>query len=117
MPRELLPQEWEMIKLHPVIGDEILSPISFLSEARNIVRHHHERLDGTGYPDGLTGKQLTTAVWVVSLCDAYDALVSPRPWRPALSSEEATASLVAEKGTKFDPEVTDAFADMMRERT
>jgi len=117
MPRELMPQEWEMIKLHPVIGDEILSPISFLSEARNIVRHHHERLDGTGYPDGLTGKQLTTAVWVVSLCDAYDALASPRPWRPALSPEEATASLVAEKGTKFDPEVTDTFADMMRERT
>jgi len=117
MPGEFTPQEWGMMKLHPVIGDEILSSIGFLSEARDIVRHHHERLDGGGYPDGLAAKQITTAVRVVSLCNAYDAMISNRPWRPALSPEEATANLTEERGTKFDPEITDIFVGMMKERT
>jgi len=117
MPGELMPQEWEMVKLHPVIGDEVLSPISFVAEARRIVRHHHERLDGSGYPDGLTAKQITNVIQVVSLCDAYDAMVSPRPWRPALSPGEATANLLEERGIKFDPEMTDIFIDMVKERT
>ena len=116
MPGELTPQEWDVVKLHPVIGDEILSHLPFLSEARYIVRHHHERLDGKGYPDGLSGKQITSAVQVVSLCDVYDALTSPRPWRPALSKEEAIATLQGEKGAKFDPEITDTFIDMVKER-
>jgi putative nucleotidyltransferase with HDIG domain len=116
MPGELTPQEWDMIKLHPVIGGEILSPVPFLSEARYIVRHHHERLDGSGYPDGLSGKQITDTLKVVSLCDAYDVMVSPRPSRPALSKEEAANKLIEEKGSKFDPEITDTLINMIRER-
>lgn len=116
MPGELTPQEWEMVKLHPVIGDEILSPLRFLSQARHIVRHHHERLDGTGYPDGLSGGEITSALQVVSLCDAYDAMTSPRPWRPALPREEAIARLQEEKGTKFEPPIVDAFVDMIKEK-
>jgi len=117
MPGELTTQERDIVKLHPVIGDEILGPISFLAEARRIVRHHHERLDGCGYPDGLNGKQIPTIVRVVSVCDAYEAMISPRPWRPALSQEETIATLAEEKGTKFDPEITDSFMDMIKVRT
>jgi len=116
MPGELTPQEWDVMKLHPVIGGEMLSPLRFLSEASYIVRHHHERLDGSGYPDGLSGKQITSALQVVSLCDAYDAMTSPRPWRPALSREDAVAKLLEEKGAKFDPEITDALINMIKER-
>ena len=116
MPGELTSQEWDIVKLHPVIGEEILSHLPFLSETRYIVRHHHERLDGSGYPDGLSGRQITSAVQVVSICDAYDALTSPRPWRPAFSKEEAVATLQGEKGAKFDPDIIDTFVDMVKER-
>ena len=114
MPRELTLQEREVVKLHPVIGDEILSYLPYLGEVRHIVRHHHERIDGSGYPDGLSGRQITSAVQVVSICDAYDAMTSPRPWRPALSKEEAIAALQKEKGAKFDPEIIDTFIDMVK---
>lgn len=116
MPGELTPQEWDMMKLHPVIGVEMLSPLRFLSEASYIVRHHHERLDGSGYPDGLSGKQINSGLRVVSLCDAYNAMISPRPWRPALSREDAVTKLLEEKGAKFDPEITDALINMIKER-
>lgn len=115
MPGELAPTEWDMVRLHPVIGDEILSPLKFLSEARYIVRHHHERLDGRGYPDGLLGDEIPPSVRVISLCDSYDAMTSPRPWRQALSKDEAIAMIKEEKGTKFDPEIADAFVDMLGE--
>ncbi len=114
MPGELTSQEWDVVKLHPVIGGVILGHLPFLSEARYIVRHHHERLDGGGYPDGLSGRQITSAVQVVSLCEAYDAMTSPRPWRPALAKEEVIATLRQEKGAKFDPEMIDAFIEMVK---
>ena len=116
MPGELTPKEWEVVKLHPIIGDDILAPLPFLSEARYIVRHHHEHLDGRGYPDGLSGDEITPPLRVVALCNSYDALVSPRPWRQALAKEEAIAMLIEEKGTKFDPHTVDAFVDMLKEQ-
>ncbi len=115
-PGDLSPQEWDIVKLHPVIGDEIISPLGFMSEARYIVKHHHERLDSSGYPDALSGKQITDGLKVVSLCDAYDTMTSPRAWRPALSREDAIAKLIEGKGAKFDPEITDTFINMMGER-
>lgn len=115
IPGELTSKEWEVVKLHPIIGDDILAPLPFLSEARHIVRHHHERLDGKGYPDGLSGDEITPPLRVVSLCDSYDAMTSPRPWRQALAKEEAIAMLIEEKGTKFDPQITSAFMDMLKE--
>ena len=114
MPGKLAPQEWEMVKLHTVVGDEILGNLPFLAEARHIARHHHERMDGSGYPDGLSGRQITSALQVVSICDAYDAMTSPRPWRPALSKEEAIAALRDDKGAKFDPQIIDTFIDMVK---
>ena len=116
MPGELAPLEWDMVRLHPIISDEILAPLKFLSEVRYIVRHHHERLDGRGYPDGLLSDEITPSVRVVSLCDSYDAMTSPRPWRQAFAKDEAIAILKEEKGTKFDPEIADAFIDMLGEQ-
>lgn len=116
MPGELAPIEWDMVRLHPIIGDEILSPLKFLSEVRYIIRHHHERLDGRGYPDGLVGDEITSSVRVLSLCDSYDAMISPRPWRQAFAKDEAIAILKGEKGTKFDTEIVDAFVDMLGEQ-
>ncbi len=113
-PGELSSKEWELVKRHPVIGDEILAPIRSLREVRHIVRHHHERLDGTGYPDSIQGEQITPALNVVLLADAYVALISPRPWRPALPREQALATLQEERGAKAAPEITDAFVDMIK---
>jgi response regulator RpfG family c-di-GMP phosphodiesterase len=115
IPGKLSPQEWDVVRRHPIIGDEIIAPLRFLAEARHIVRHHHERLDGGGYPDGLSGEQVTPALQVVSLADSYDALTSPRPWRPAIPREEALAMLEEERGSRFDPQIVDTFAEMMRE--
>ena len=115
-PGELAPREWDVMKLHPVIGDEVLAPLTFLAQARVIVRGHHERLDGSGYPDGLYGDEVPLSVRIVSLADAYDAMTSQRPWRNPLSREEAIAAIEADKGTKFDPDIADAFIDMLREQ-
>ncbi len=115
MPGELAPLEWDMVRLHPIIGDEILSPLKFLSRVRFIVRHHHERQDGRGYPDGLVGDEISPSACVLSVCDSYDAMTSPRPWRQAFTKDEAIAMLREEKGTKFDPEIVDAFVDMVGE--
>ncbi len=116
-PALLTPPEWEMVKLHPVIGDDLIAPLPFLADARQIVRHHHERLDGSGYPDGLSWDEITPALHVVLLCDAYDAMTSARPWRPAIPRDDAMATLYEDKGTKFDPNITDAFIDMLRAGT
>jgi HD-GYP domain-containing protein (c-di-GMP phosphodiesterase class II) len=98
----LATEEWGMVKLHPVIGDGLISPLRFLSEARFIERHRYERLDCSGYPDGLSGRQITNGIRAVSMCDTYDAMTSPRPWRLVLSKEETTARLLEGKGVKFD---------------
>jgi len=116
IPGELSPNEWEVVKLHPIIGDELLAPLPFLSGARHIVKHHHERLDGRGYPDGLSSDEITPALRVVALCDSYDSMISPRPWRQALAKEEAITMLIEEKGTKFDPQIASAFVDMLKEQ-
>ena len=116
IPGELTPKEWEVVRLHPIIGDEILGSLKFLSGARRIVRHHHERLDGSGYPDGLSGDDITPPLRIVALCDSYDAMTSPRPWRQALAKDEAIALLKQDRGTRFDPETLDAFVDLVNEQ-
>ena len=112
-PDELTPEEWDEVKRHPVIGDEILAPFRFLADARPIVRHHHERLDGMGYPDGLRDDELTPSMNVVILADAYSGMISPRPWGRSVPEYEAMQWLIHEKGTRFDPDITDAFIDML----
>ena len=108
-PGKLTPQEFALIKQHPVVADEVLKNIEELNYIRKIIRHHHERFDGTGYPDGLSGEEIMLASRIVSVADSFDAMTSDRPYRKALDYRVAIDILVNEKGKQFDPKVVDAL--------
>jgi len=92
----LTPDEYEQVKLHPVIGERLLGDLRSLAPVRPIVRHHHERLDGSGYPDGLRGAEIPLLAHVVSIVDAFDAMTTPRPYRTAMSHPAAIVELRAD---------------------
>ena len=108
-PAPLTPEEFEIIKTHPIAGEQILAPVPFLARVRRIVRHDHERWDGTGYPDGLRGPQIPIGARIVFVVDAYHAMTSNRPYRAAMPAAEARAELERHAGTQFDPTVVAAF--------
>jgi len=108
-------REREVMERHPVIGEDIISEIAFLEPARALVRHHHERWDGGGYPDGLSGEGIPLAARVFALADALDALTSDRPYRAAVSIAEARDVLASSEG-QFDPDVLEAFASISNAR-
>ena len=108
-------REREVMERHPVIGEDIISEIAFLEPARALVRHHHERWDGGGYPDGLSGEEIPLAARVFALADALDALTSDRPYRAAVSIAEARDVLESSEG-QFDPDVLEAFASISNAR-
>jgi putative nucleotidyltransferase with HDIG domain len=108
-PAKLDPDEFETIKRHPADGAEIVSHFSRLHETVPLIRHHHERWDGKGYPDGLGGEQIPIEACVVGLADAWDAMTTDRPYRRALSLEEAAAEVRRCRGEQFSPAVVDAF--------
>jgi diguanylate cyclase (GGDEF)-like protein len=109
-------EEWDVMAEHPVVGERILMRTKELGGLAPIVRHEHEHWDGTGYPDGLEGHRIPLGSRVIFACDAYVAMVTSRPYRPALSPAEAVAELRAGAGTKFDPEVIDALLDLLGHR-
>jgi len=108
-PGALNREERALMARHPVIGAEIMSAVDFLSEAAAVVRSHHERWDGSGYPDGLAADQIPLAARVFAVADVLDALTTERPYRRALPLGEAREMIVAGAGTQFDPGVIDAF--------
>jgi putative nucleotidyltransferase with HDIG domain len=108
-PGKLDDEEFAVIRCHPADGAEILSHFSRLREAVPLIRHHHERWDGDGYPDRLAGDAIPLEAFVVGLADAWDAMTTDRPYRPAMSIEEATAEVRRCRGTQFSPVVVDAF--------
>jgi putative nucleotidyltransferase with HDIG domain len=108
-PASLTKEEYEVIKTHPVRSEEIISSISFLEDSTKIVRHHHERYDGKGYPDGISGDKIELGARIINVADAYDAMTSDRTYRKALSKEQAVGELVKGKGTQFDPKIVDVF--------
>ena len=108
-PGPLTEAEWKLMREHPAIGERILRPLPGLSAVATAVRHEHERWDGGGYPDGLAGDDIPLASRIVLACDAYNALVSDRPYRQALSAEVARGELRRCAGTQFDPAVVDAL--------
>jgi HD-GYP domain-containing protein (c-di-GMP phosphodiesterase class II) len=112
----LTDEEYALMTQHPVIGSEILRDVDFLGEGKLVVRHHHERWDGTGYPDGLEGETIPLAARVFSLADTLDALTTDRPYRPASSFETAREEIRASAGTQFDPEIVAAYETMPDER-
>ena len=92
-----------------MIGAEIVQGIDFLADAASVVRSHHERWDGTGYPDGLAGEEIPLPARVFAVADVLDALTTDRPYRPACSLRYARAMINAGSGTQFDPQVIEAF--------
>lgn len=112
---KLTKDEWDIIQKHTVIGEDIIKPISFSEEMMTIVRGHHERYDGEGYPDKLNGDNINLFAAIVSVTDAYDAMTSPRAYRAALSKESAIEELRNNKGSQFNPEVVDIFIQILEE--
>ncbi|MEM8882773.1 MAG: HD domain-containing phosphohydrolase [Planctomycetota bacterium] len=108
-PGRLTDDEFDVIKSHPVIGEQILRPLDFLAETRPIVRHHHERWDGGGYPDGLATEQIPRAAALLSIVDSYDAMTSNRPYREGLPKQRALEILEQGAGTQWDPELVSLF--------
>lgn len=111
---ELTEEEFAMIRRHPAMGDRILAHIDFLHEARRAVRHHHERVDGSGYPDGLRSAQIPLIAKIVAVADAFDAMTTTRTYSSPIGLEEAIDNLVRKVGTQFDSRVVDAFVGLLR---
>src|SRR5256884_5973571 len=108
-PGRLTPEEFEKMKIHPIVGSEILDRVEFPYPVVPIVRSHHEKWDGTGYPDGLKREAIPIGARILSAVDCFDALASERPYRQAMTPQEAMSALIAEKGRSFDPSVVEVM--------
>ncbi|MBW2059362.1 MAG: response regulator [Deltaproteobacteria bacterium] len=112
-PGRLTQEEFQKIKEHPAIGEQMILPIPFLSSVRGIIRHHHERFDGSGYPDGVKGEEIELGARIMAVADTFDAMTSDRPYRKALTTKEALAELNRCRDTQFDPQVVRAFEQVI----
>jgi len=112
-PGALTPEEWALIKKHPGVGASIIEPLTFMARERDIIRHHHEKIDGSGYPDGLSGDQLDTLTRIITIADSYDAMTSRRNYRQNLTTTEAVGELRRCAGTHFDLELVELFAGVV----
>jgi HD-GYP domain-containing protein (c-di-GMP phosphodiesterase class II) len=108
-------EEWEIIKQHPVVGEEILKPILGDDAMLTVVRGHHERQDGRGYPDRLTSDKINIFTAIVGVADAYDAMTSTRAYRAAFTKSHAIEELKKHRGTQFHPKVVDVFLEILAE--
>ncbi|PIP21181.1 MAG: hypothetical protein COX40_00760 [Candidatus Omnitrophica bacterium CG23_combo_of_CG06-09_8_20_14_all_40_11] len=114
-PDKLTNEEWEEIKKHPILGAEIIKPLTFLSEVALLIRQDHERWDGKGYPDGLREGQIDIGARVIMLADSYDAMTSGRLYRKKLTKTEALEEIKKNTGTQFDPNIVEIFLKIMQE--
>lgn len=114
-PTSLSPDEWKLVREHPVIGERICAPLKSFRAVLPIIRHHHEKLDGSGYPDGLRGDQIPVPARVLQIVDVYDALTTVRPYKPAFSITDAlqTMKLEVSRGW-WDPDIFDKFEKFIR---
>lgn len=110
---KLSQDEYQNIMRHPSIGADIISKVDFLKDITGIVKHHHERYDGKGYPDGLSGKDIPIEACVLTIADSYDAMTTDRPYRKALSTDEALEEIRKNAGTQFHPELANKFISLM----
>jgi putative two-component system response regulator len=115
-PGRLTPEEFKVIQVHPIVGERICAPLRSFRLVLPVIRHHHEKLDGTGYPDGLKGLQIPVAARVLQIVDVYDALTTQRPYKAAMSSGEALQTMQDEvrKGW-WDPDIFTAFVGVVTE--
>ena len=121
IPKEILnksgrltAEEFETIKMHPEIGAAALGEMDQISEIAYVVKHHHERFDGSGYPDGLSGEQIPLMSRIIFICDSYDAITNDRPYRKAQSHDYAISEILAGCGTQFDANLVDHFVRLFR---
>jgi HD-GYP domain-containing protein (c-di-GMP phosphodiesterase class II) len=112
-PGDLRDEERAVLREHASIGERMLRGLPLLSEAAPIVRHEHERFDGTGYPDRLAAEQIPLAARILLACDAFVSMTSPRPWRPPRSTQSAHAELSRVAGTQLDPRVVDVLLGIL----
>jgi putative two-component system response regulator len=117
-PTSLTPDEWKLMREHPVLGERICAPLKSFRPVLPIIRHHHEKLDGSGYPDGLKGDQIPITARVLQVVDVYDALTTVRPYKPAFSITDALQTMKTEvaKGW-WDPSIFDEFEKFIRSGT
>ncbi|HPP05772.1 MAG TPA: response regulator [Syntrophorhabdaceae bacterium] len=113
-PGRLTDKEYTIMKSHSTLGQEILSQFEILSRESMIIRAHHERFDGRGYPDGLSGTDIPVCARILAVCDTFDAMTTDRPYRKALTVEDALAEIERCAGTQFDPHIAGAFLKMMK---
>ena len=109
----LTEDDWVLIKMHPTIGSNIVSSIDHLPSLATTISAHQEKYDGTGYPKGLSGKNIPLGARILGIADAYQAMVEHRYYRQARTHEEAVTELQKVKGTQFDPEVLDVFLNVI----
>lgn len=114
-PGELTNEEWKEMEKHPKIGERIVSQVDQLTRAAEIIGQHQEHYNGSGYPDGLEGDEITLEARIVSVADAWDAMRTNRPYRNALPKEEAIKELEENKGTQFDPKIVDVLLAILRQ--
>ncbi len=112
-PDKLTDEEFDLVKKHTIEGEEILKPIKGLENILPVIRSHHEKIDGTGYPDGLKGEEIPFFAKILCVADAYDSMTSERPYRPAPGKDYAISELKRCSGTQFDAEVVKAFLSVL----
>ena len=116
-PGPLNDEEFEIIKLHPEKGHNILQPLKQLSASLPGILHHHERYDGRGYPQGLSGEEIPLPARIIAVADTFDAITSHRPYRPAKQQQEALTIIEAVAGTQLDPNLAQVFIEIIREES
>jgi HD-GYP domain-containing protein (c-di-GMP phosphodiesterase class II) len=114
-PGSLTEEEWKVMRTHSASGEQVIRNTPGLEHLAPAIRAEHERWDGAGYPDGLAGEEIPLVSRITFVCDAYHAMTSDRPYRPALSNEEAMAELEAGVGTQFCPRSANALIELLRE--
>jgi len=113
-PGPLSQEEWDRVTRHPEIGHNIIQPLKFLRRESTIIRHHHERVDGTGYPFGLQGDEIDLLTKILTVADSYDAMTSMRSYKVNMTTDDAIGELHRCSGSQFDPEVVSAFTSLLR---
>jgi HD-GYP domain-containing protein (c-di-GMP phosphodiesterase class II) len=115
-PGRLLPEEYQVIQRHTAIGSDLVRRVPSLEPIAATILHHHERIDGSGYPDGLSGEDISLASRIIGVVDAFDAMTTPRPYREPVSPQEALEELRRCAGTQFDKGIVDLVAVVLAER-
>lgn len=113
-PGRLTPEEWEEIKHHPFVGYQIIQPVEFLGEGRDVMLYHQERYDGKGYPAGLKGEEIPLGARMLAIVDSYDAMITDRPYRKKLPLKEVFSELKKYSGIQFDPKLVKIFMKMIK---